>query len=251
MSFSLSHTKITVIISVLNGEKTLGRCLQSIFCQTYSPLEVIVIDGQSTDRTVNILKEYSHKLNYWVSEKDSGIYNAWNKALKKSSGDWICFLGCDDWWHSPDSLLKLAEYAHYPDNNFVSGKMYLVDENKNIIRSVGEALSYRGLGFGLRIAHPGALHHRSLFEAYGCFDESYRIAGDYEFLLRSSSSLKSTFVSKNIVCMGISGVSQSNWKLTAKEGYRALKKAESFGYFAAIRLYVRFYLAKIKNFILG
>jgi hypothetical protein len=129
--------------------------------------------------------------------------------------------------------------------------MYLVDENEQIIRSVGEAFSYRGLGLGMRIAHPGALHHRSLFETHGYFDESYKIAGDYEFLLRSYTSIKSTFVSKNVVCMGASGLSHLNWRLTAKEGYRALKETEIFGYFAAFRLYFMFYLVQLKNFILG
>jgi glycosyltransferase involved in cell wall biosynthesis len=251
MNSSQNISKISIVISVMNGSKTLERCLLSSFNQTYESKEIIVIDGLSTDGTINIVEKYSEKIDYWTSEPDTGIYNAWNKALQKVSGDWICFLGCDDWWYSSNSLAELVGYASYPAINFVSGKMYLVNEKEEVISSVGEIFNRHQLNRGMRIAHPSALHHRSLFEAHGDFNENYKIAGDYEFLLRSSDSIKPAFVPKNIVCMGDKGLSHMNWRLTAEEGYRALKDTRTFGYFAALRLYVMFYLAQLKKFTLG
>jgi glycosyltransferase involved in cell wall biosynthesis len=248
--------KITIIVSVLNGSKTLERCLLSIFEQTYENKEIIVIDGFSSDTTVDIIKKYSDNIDYWISEPDSGVYSAWNKAIRKSTGEWICFLGCDDYWSSSTSLIELAEYARYPQFNFVSGKMYLVsaepdNDEDNFFPLVGQLLNCYRLQYGIRIAHVGALHHHSLFETYGFFDESYKIAGDYEFFIRACSSIRPAFVPKGIVCMGNSGLSQSNWRLTIKEGCRALRSSKDFGHFPAIQLYLTSYLAYFKKFLMS
>jgi len=241
------ETKITIIVSVLNGSKTLERCLLSIFEQTYEPKEIIVIDGFSNDGTVDIIKKYSANIDYWISEPDSGIYNAWNKAINKSSGEWICFLGCDDCWSSADSLLEIAKHALYPKFNFVSSKMYLVNKNGNIISSVGNALNHKKLALGPRIAHVGALHHRSLFSTYGLFDESYKIAGDFEFLLRVSSSIKPAFVPRNLIFMENGGLSNLSINATIHEGFRALNQTKGFGFVPAITHCLIYYLAFLKR----
>jgi glycosyltransferase involved in cell wall biosynthesis len=242
--------KITIIVSVLNGSKTLERCLLSIFGQTYETKEIIVIDGFSSDATVDIIKKYSDNIDYWISEPDSGIYNAWNKAIKKSTGEWICFLGCDDWWSSASSLSEIAKQAVYPEFNFVSSKMYLVDNVGNIVSSVGNALNCRKLVLGPRIAHVGALHHRSLFDAYGLFDENYKIAGDYEFILRASPSIKPAFVPKNLIFMGNTGLSNLSIGITINEGFKALSQTKGFGLGPAIIHYIVYYLAFCKSKVL-
>ena len=89
---------ISIIVAVYNGEKTLQRCIDSVFSQTYPHKELIIIDGGSTDGTVDILQTNNDKITYWKSEPDNGIYQAWNKALDHAKSDWICFLGSDDYF---------------------------------------------------------------------------------------------------------------------------------------------------------
>jgi glycosyltransferase involved in cell wall biosynthesis len=239
---------VTIIIAIYNGATTLERCLSSCFEQTY-PYELIIIDGASSDSTIDILNNYSDKISYWISEPDNGIYNAWNKALEKATGDWICFIGCDDYWSSSNSLEKLSQHASYPEFNFVSSKMHLVSEGKTI-KSVGRLLNCDKLMY-VRVVHAGALHHRSLFENFGYFNETYKVAGDYEFLLRASSFIQPTFVPENLICMSINGISNVNFNLTIREGMRALRENSSFGIFAAIQLAIVSYLYKGKNLIFG
>ena len=89
---------ITIIIAVFNGAKTLQQCIDSVAQQSYPNKELIIIDGGSKDGTLDLLKANSEKIDYWVSETDNGIYNAWNKGLAQANGDWICFLGADDFF---------------------------------------------------------------------------------------------------------------------------------------------------------
>jgi glycosyltransferase involved in cell wall biosynthesis len=242
--------KISVIISVFNGVNTLEKCLTSCFEQSH-PLEIIVIDGASSDGSVEIIKKFSHKINYWISEPDSGIYSAWNKALEKATGEWISFLGCDDWWCSPDSLKEMSEHALFPEFNFVSGKMYVVDNNKGqVIQSCGEKLNCKTLYRGIRIAHVGSLHHRSLFECYGFFDENYKIAGDFDFFVRASQSIRPEFIDKNLVYVRNGGLSRNNIFLIVKEAWKALIRNKNYGLVPAIVLVCISYLALLKNTLL-
>ena len=113
---------VSIIISTLNSEKYLEKALESSIGQSYLNREIILIDGLSTDNTVNIIKKYSEKIKYWKSESDTGIYNAWNKGLKVANGEWICFIGSDDEWYSNKSLELLVKSANIKKNsNFVSG----------------------------------------------------------------------------------------------------------------------------------
>ena len=237
---------ISIVISVLNSAETLEQCLLSVYEQTYPHKEVIVIDGGSNDGTVDIINSNSSWLSYWISEPDTGIYNAWNKALQRATGDWICFIGGDDRWFSPASLSELAALASYPDVNFVSGKLCIVDNQENVVRSVGREWNFRKMGSFMRVGHPCALHHRSLFERHGFFDESYKIAGDYAFLLRVGRNIRANFLQKNVVCMRNTGLSNAKPALVFNEGRRALQEAEDFGTMVSIRFYL---MSNIKYFI--
>lgn len=180
---------ITVITAVLNGAKTLERCLDSIDSQTYPHKELIVMDGGSTDGSVDILSKRNSKIAYWESQPDRGIYNAWNKALKQSHGNWICFLGSDDYFWNLNVLADLSFHLKRAEDlkiRVVYGQMARVDHNGQIIKLMGESWEKTRwlMPHGMPLPHPGLMHHHSLFKDYGLFDESFKIAGDYEFLLR-------------------------------------------------------------------
>ena len=223
---------ITLIIAVFNGDKTLQECISSIANQTYSNTELIIIDGGSIDGTVNLLKTNSRYIDYWISEPDNGIYSAWNKALMHAKGEWICFLGADDYFYNERVLEEIsAELASGlpADIRIVYGQVLLVDTLGNAIFTVGESWQKSGKLFNklMSIPHPGAMHHKSLFDEYGYFDESFKIAGDYEFLLRELKNAQAHFMPHIIsVCMQIGGISSNplNAIKQLKEVRRAQKK---------------------------
>jgi glycosyltransferase involved in cell wall biosynthesis len=194
---------ISIIVSVLNGAKTLQQCIDSMAGQTYPHKELIVIDGGSTDGTLDILERSASSLSYWVSEPDRGIYHAWNKGLAQARGDWICFLGADDYLWAPDVLERLAPVLAeaYPPVRVVYGRVVIVNARGGEMYRAGEDWSTAGGRFTdiMSLAHPGLMHHKSLFETHGRFDESFRIAGDYEMLLRELPAGGAIFVPDVVV----------------------------------------------------
>jgi glycosyltransferase involved in cell wall biosynthesis len=185
----LEKPLVSVIIAVFNGEKTLQQCIDSIVNQNTIGLEIIVVDGGSTDGTLQILKSNNSSIGYWVSEPDRGVYHAWNKALIKARGEWICFLGADDYFWNENVLARLTPLlCQTPLNvDLVYGQVMLLTTAGKPIYPIGQALDDTGaqLAQMMCIPHPGSMHRRSFFEKHGVFDEAYRIAGDYEMFLRA------------------------------------------------------------------
>jgi glycosyltransferase involved in cell wall biosynthesis len=179
---------ISVIVAVRNGAKTIQRCIHSFSRQTYPLKELVVMDGASTDGTVALLSENAAAITYWESQKDIGLCHAWNKALAHAKGEWICFLGADDFFWDDLVLERVAEKvsAVYPRHRVAYGRIYSVKENGEILERVGVPWKKARKSFYqvMALPHQGVFHHRTLFEDHGGFDETFRVAGDYEFLLR-------------------------------------------------------------------
>ena len=208
-----SPPRITVIVATFNAAQTLQRCLDSIAGQTYPNTELIVMDGASTDGTVEIIEANSDKVSYWESELDRGVYHAWNKALDHASGEWICFLGADDYFWQSDVLERLEphlEKASAQRVRVVYGRVAVMTSKGKLLETAGKPWESVRKRFRqeMTIPHVGALHYRSLFEVHGRFDESFRIAGDYDLLLRELKSHAARFVSDVIVAgMQLGGLS--------------------------------------------
>ena len=201
---------ISIIVAVYNGEKTLQHCVDSINQQAYSNRELIVIDGGSTDGTVDLIKKNQSNISYWVSEPDNGIYDAWNKALEHANGEWVAFVGADDVF-LPDALQVYADYlsAHQNETfDYVSSRVNLVKDNK-LIRTIGKPWSWGAFRRYMCVTHVGSLHHRALYERYGLYDTGYKICADYELLLRPRASLRAGFVNIPTVNMSVGGASDS------------------------------------------
>ncbi|MBS1212949.1 MAG: hypothetical protein H6R26_1566, partial [Proteobacteria bacterium] len=158
-------------------------------------------------------KSYSDRIAYWESEPDHGIYHAWNKGLQRAAGEWICFLGADDYFWSKDAIERMAPVLNdaHPASRIVYGRVAVVNERDDVLYVVGEDWSTAGQRFHdcMSIPHPGLMHHRSLFEDVGTFDEHYRISGDYELLLRELKSAPARFADgpEAIVGMRVGGIS--------------------------------------------
>ena len=221
----------SVIVAVLNGQKTLPRCIASVFKQTYPHKELIVIDGGSTDDTLDILQTNSARIAYWESEPDRGIYHAWNKALARAGGRWICFLGADDYlWHEGVLAAAAEQLAAVPDHISVAyGQVAIVDEKGAVLQVAGRPWEKvkREFRQQMSIPHQAIFHRRDLFAAHGRFDESFRVAGDYEFLLRELKAADACFLSDLVVAgMQRGGLSNTreNFVQNLREFARARRK---------------------------
>ena len=203
---------VSIIIGVKNGASTLQHCLDSIASQNVSARETIVIDSASTDGTRELLEANARagKVTEYLSEPDTGLYEAWNKAVRRSHGKWICFLGCDDAFHDAFALRHLLDGAATSGTaRIVYGRVNRVTPRGIVAEAWGGPWeSSKAACFaGFMIPHPGSLHHRSIFEERGLFDESYRIAGDYELVLRELLLRDPVFVDRVVTDMRFGGMS--------------------------------------------
>ena len=205
---------ITVIVAVFNGEKYLQQCIDSIANQTYVDRQIIVVDGGSYDNTLKIIKANQEKLSYWVSEPDKGIYDAWNKGLKQASGDWIFFIGADDYLTDPGVFKKLSYHLSLvPENIKIAyGQIMIIDAAGSALYVLGESWGSLKKRFQqlMCLPHPAVMHRRSLFATHGMFDESFRIAGDYELLLRELKEGEAQFLPDIVVTAMRQGGISSN-----------------------------------------
>lgn len=159
---------VSIILVTYNAEKCLQRCLNSIFQQTYPSLELIVMDGASSDGTISILKANTEKITFWQSEKDGGIYEAMNKALNHIRGEWVYFIGADDELTSDFS--KLVEELRHP-NTIYYGSVW--KEGK---RYLGSLSAYHQAKTGIN--HQAMIYPASVFQKYR-FHTDYRISADH------------------------------------------------------------------------
>lgn len=213
---------ITIITAVFNAEKTLEDTILSVINQSYSNIEFIIIDGGSTDGSVDIIKKYQHAIDYWVSEPDDGIYDAWNKGVQLAGGSWISFLGADDFLYDVDVMNDVGSYLEKVlyDTRVVYGQVMLLNELGQHIHAAGQPWGEIRNRFKqvMCIPHQGVMHRRSLFEHYGNFDKSFRIAGDYEFLLRELKTRDAVFIPQII----ITGMRQGGVSSTPQNSLRTL-----------------------------
>jgi glycosyltransferase involved in cell wall biosynthesis len=245
---------ISIVIASFNAGDSIEKTLKSIIAQDYINLEIIIIDGGSNDNTVDIIKKYENYIFYWISEKDNGIYDAWNKGICKAKGDWIMFLGCDDIL-IPGSILKYVNFINGLNDiesiDIVSSKVKMIDKNGKAVRIKGWAFQWPKFLYEMTIAHPGALHSAKLFKKYGMFDINYKIVGDYEFLLRPGKKLKAYFFDEVTVLMGEGGASDSTKAI--KEQFKAVISSGHISYIKAslntIIVHFKFRLKKIARAI--
>ncbi|OAD46832.1 glycosyltransferase family 2 protein [Polaribacter atrinae] len=227
---------LSIITVTFNSEKTVRKTIESVLNQSISHFEYILIDGDSKDATIEIIKSYEavfkkRNIQYtWISEKDSGIYNAFNKGVKLAKGNWVSFLGSDD-CYTEDALeayLKVILAAN--DNvDLVYSNVDVIDNEENIINKINGSWSWSKFKRYMNIAHVGAFHNKNYFSKYGFFNESYRIAGDYEMLLRAKDNLKSIKIEKVTAKMADGGVSNNHISLAFKETFKAKNKTAGIG----------------------
>lgn len=217
--------KITIITVSYNAESTIEQTINSVLMQTYKNIEYVIIDGGSKDKTIDIIKKYNDKLHYWVSEKDYGIYNAYNKGLLVATGDYVQFLNADDSLinaYTIENMVKSLKKNNYPD--IFCGNAIIVDEKYALEKPLKFLYSAKELEFGKSICFPGVFIKRDILNEYN-FNEKYKIVSDFELTLKLYLNNK-RFIFSNIpiVFFGNGGISSTNDELRLIEHYDVLKK---------------------------
>lgn len=179
------YPKLTVITPSYNQAAYLERTILSVLNQNYPNLEYIIVDGGSTDESVEVIKKYEKYLCWWVSEKDRGQVHAINKALERATGDYITFQNSDDVYF-PSTFSRFGEAALKYQSDILYGDLYMIttdDEVTEILKTTSYSFTCQILE-GMQIHNQSLFFKRSLVQQYGAFDESYRFAFDYEFITR-------------------------------------------------------------------
>jgi glycosyltransferase involved in cell wall biosynthesis len=200
---AMEKPMISIVIPVLNSRATLARCLDSALAQKDASCEVVVVDGASTDGSLDILRSYGERLANWDSHADGGVYPAFNRGVRRSRGDWIYILGSDDYLCREDVMRRMSPHLARaaPEFRVVYGQVRMVNERNEALGVAGEPWPHFRRRFlqGQILPHQAVFHHRSLFEERGPFNESFRVAGDYEFLLRELKDRPALFVPDLVV----------------------------------------------------
>lgn len=207
--------KVTIITVTHNSATFLQDCIDSVTSQTYRSIEHIVIDGESTDGTVDIIKKNDSHIAQWISEKDTGMYEAINKGIKMATGDIIGILNSDDMLASRDVIAQIVK--HFRDHKIDSlyGDLVYIDKkNTGKIIRYWKGLSYnRGrFHYGWMPAHPTFYIRRDLLDQLGGYESHYFTAADYEFMARYLYKYKisSKYLPLLIVRMRVGGQSNRN-----------------------------------------
>ena len=230
--------RLSIIIATYNAAHTLERCLQSTFTQTFDDWELLVVDGASTDSTVAVIEAHADRIAYWHSRRDAGIYDAWNQAIARARGEYVCFLGADDAWHAPLSLQTAFHAIGEHEYDLVTASGFLIDQNGHDVDVFGKPWNYRAVMRRITICHPGALHRRDLFQRFGVFDTSYRISADYDFLLRLPAVIRTLHVDVPLVDVADGGISRDRRWLMLRERFRAQANCSHVGRTRAVLNYL-------------
>lgn len=212
---------VTVVTAALNSVRTINRTIDSVASQTYPLVEYIVIDGGSTDGTVDTLESRGNVIDLWLSEPDNGISDAFNKGIALATGEYVALVNADDWLEPTHLALAVNSLAE-TGADFVYGDLIFhpIDEQPPFM-FVGEVDYYRRLEHAMPcINHPTVVCRRSVYETHGLFDTGLRAAMDYEWLLRGyRAGVRGAYVPGMASHMSMEGVSHRNYARGLKEVY--------------------------------
>jgi glycosyltransferase involved in cell wall biosynthesis len=222
--------KISIITVVYNAELYIKDCIESVINQSYQPLEYIIIDGSSTDQTLNIIEKYKQNVTHLVSEKDEGLYDAINKGIKLASGEVIGLLNADDMLVGNHVVAEIANaFTIQKDIQAVYGDLnYVTADKRKIVRQWrSQQADFKDIEKGWMPAHPTLYLKRELFKSYGNYALDMGTAADYDLMLRffHTYNLKSIYLPLLMVNMRTGGVSNRNASSllhALKNDYKAL-----------------------------
>ncbi len=225
---------VSIITIVYNGENVIEKTIQSVLLQSYKKVEYIIIDGGSSDNTVAIIKKYEQRIGYWISEKDTGISNAFNKGIKHAKGEIIGLINASD-WYEPNTIQKIVSNIGAFDIAYGNLRywkhdlfLYIQKANHNLLKRE------------MRVNHPTVFVKKSCYTKWGYFDEQLKCAMDFDMLLRLQiNGCSFIYIDSVLANMQLNGLSDKNWYLGCKETLAIKNK-----YLPEHKLTNTFYFAK-------
>jgi glycosyltransferase involved in cell wall biosynthesis len=228
-TMSKKEPLVSVITVVYNGDEYIEECIQSVIGQDYDNIEYIIIDGGSTDGTVEIIRKYADMLADWVSEPDDGVYDAMNKGIERATGNVIGLLNADD-FYADGAIQTVAETHTEHPNSIIVGAMNRVKADGSSY-TLRRNLNHRYLDGTIRYAmpvnHPATFVPETVYRKLGTFDARFQISGDYDFICRCyTQEVPFVFVDQvlsNMRAGGLSSGLNNVWK-KAREHYVMRRK---------------------------
>lgn len=245
---------VGIVTGTYNSETYISDCINSVNNQDYPDISHVIIDGASTDNTLDIINSTPNRVTKMISEPDNGIYDAMNKGLKNSESDILGILNSDDFYNGNDVISQVVEAFTKSNADCVYGDLYYVNaENPEKVVRKWVTGAYRKNAFrrGWHPAHPSFFVKREVYEEFGYFDEEFTLAADFELMLRfiELHGLKSHYIPQPLVRMRLGGATSKNLKNIIegnRQCIRAFKKNKMSVpiAYSAIRL-----LPKLKQFV--
>ena len=204
--------RVSIITIVFNGEKYIEQAIQSVLQQTYPLIEYIIIDGGSKDGTLSIIKKYENRIYKWISEKDEGISDAFNKGIKLATGEIVGIINSDDWYEQ-EAVEKVVK--SFPGNDIVFGDLRLWKNSAAdfVLKGNREYLEKE-----MTINHPTVFVKRDCYEKFGLFSKNYKCAMDYELVTRfKANGCTFGYVPGVLANMRWEGISDTKWMIGCKE----------------------------------
>ena len=224
--------KVSIITVCFNSNKTIKDTIESVMSQKYDNIEYIIVDGGSTDGTLEILTKYQTRISKYISESDEGVYDAMNKGIKLATGDIVGFLNAGDFYAVETAILQIATSLQENDCEIVYADLEYVAENnpgKTVRKWKSQPYQSGLFKKGWHPPHPTFFAKKTVFDKYGGFDLSYNIGADYELMLRflQRYNIKTEYIPRVLVKMRSGGISNKNLYQIIKaniECYRAWRK---------------------------
>jgi glycosyltransferase involved in cell wall biosynthesis len=220
-----SLPKISVITVVFNGVQFIERTIKSVVSQTYPKVEYLVIDGKSTDGTVEMIRKYKDEINFWISESDQGIYDAMNKGLQKATGDFVLFMNAGDAFYEKDTLSKIP-FEKHPNADIFYGDTVIIDENTGAElglrrKKLPENLTWKNYKKGMVACHQSILVRKDIAVNY---NTNYKLSADIEWVILALKKSRKTVFTETIVARFLNGgVSRKQQKSSLKERFIIMK----------------------------
>lgn len=235
---------LSIITATYNSEENIKNCIDSIISQTFKDFEHIVIDGLSSDNTINVIKSNQIENQVIISEKDKGIYDALNKGIERSNGKFIVFLHSDDEFFESNTLQKIHDFLEDEHCDGLWGNLIYVDKKSGKTVREWRDNKFRSLYLGWMPPHPTLVIKREIYEEIGKFDTQFKIAGDYDFCVRLFNSKKYQIecLDQFLIQMKTGGESNRSIKQVIKKMKEDLKIADNiigFNYFVIFSKNIR------------
>jgi glycosyltransferase len=246
--------KVSIITATINSEAGIETALRSVSAQDYQNLELVVIDGNSKDNTVEVVKKIYTRPAKIISEKDKGIYDALNKGIRTATGDIIGFVHSDDFLAAPEVVSEIVAAFHNYDVDGVYGDLHYVykeDTSKVIRYWKSEQFFPQILSKGWMPAHPTLFLKKEVYEKHGLFNLDYKIAADYDLMLRifQDPALKFKYLPRVITRMRVGGASNRSLKNIKLKSLEDLKALRSNGIKNPLKVLAYKNFSKLRQFV--